>query len=252
MKKIISAASVGAVMIVLAAGVPAFAAPSFSPTNYALFGSSTYVNPGENSNQAVEITSNSSTSFGGIDYGFAGTSTLADVQHLATDYMFTAGSCAGGSPRFSIAVSNGSTTGNIFVYLGPSPNYTGCAANTWVSSGELVGNGTVDTSQLPGGSFYDTWAHAESAYGAYAVTDIAIVVDGGWALPATGQTVDIDNTTINSTVYTYEASGPTLTSQCKNGGWQNYTDANGNMFKNQGDCVSYVATGGKNGGSISP
>jgi hypothetical protein len=36
---------------------------------------------------------------------------------------------------------------------------------------------------------------------------------------------------------------PFLTSkdQCKNGGWRNY-----GAFKNQGDCVSFVATGGKN------
>jgi len=34
---------------------------------------------------------------------------------------------------------------------------------------------------------------------------------------------------------------PTSTAECKNGGWQLF----GN-FKNQGDCVSYVATGGKN------
>jgi len=34
--------------------------------------------------------------------------------------------------------------------------------------------------------------------------------------------------------------------QCKNGGWQSLTDANGTAFKNQGDCVSYVATGGRN------
>ncbi len=40
---------------------------------------------------------------------------------------------------------------------------------------------------------------------------------------------------------------PTSKDQCKNGGWQNYTDGNGTPFKNQGDCVSYVATGGKNG-----
>ena len=39
---------------------------------------------------------------------------------------------------------------------------------------------------------------------------------------------------------------PTSTDQCKDGGWQNYTDKNGTPFKNQGDCVAYVATGGKN------
>jgi len=35
---------------------------------------------------------------------------------------------------------------------------------------------------------------------------------------------------------------PTSTDECKKGGWQNF----GGLFKNQGDCVSYVATGGKN------
>jgi hypothetical protein len=34
---------------------------------------------------------------------------------------------------------------------------------------------------------------------------------------------------------------PTSKDQCKNGGWRNF-----GVFKNQGDCVSYVATGGKN------
>jgi hypothetical protein len=39
---------------------------------------------------------------------------------------------------------------------------------------------------------------------------------------------------------------PTSAGQCKKGGWQNLTDANGTKFKNQGDCVSYVSTHGKN------
>ena len=34
---------------------------------------------------------------------------------------------------------------------------------------------------------------------------------------------------------------PTSKDQCKNGGWRNY-----GVFKNQGDCVSFVATKGKN------
>jgi hypothetical protein len=37
---------------------------------------------------------------------------------------------------------------------------------------------------------------------------------------------------------------PTSAEQCKDGGWQDLTDVNGTSFKNQGDCVSYVATGG--------
>jgi hypothetical protein len=35
---------------------------------------------------------------------------------------------------------------------------------------------------------------------------------------------------------------PTSKDQCKNGGWRNF----GSLFRNQGDCVSFVATGGKN------
>ena len=38
-----------------------------------------------------------------------------------------------------------------------------------------------------------------------------------------------------------EPALPTLKEQCKNGGWKSY-----GVFKNQGDCVSFVATGGKN------
>jgi hypothetical protein len=46
------------------------------------------------------------------------------------------------------------------------------------------------------------------------------------------------------------ASNPVTTAdQCKNGGWQTLTDSQGAAFRNQGDCVSFVRTGGKNSAS---
>ena len=39
---------------------------------------------------------------------------------------------------------------------------------------------------------------------------------------------------------------PTTKDDCKNGGWQSYSDP---AFANQGDCVSFVATGGRSGGT---
>jgi hypothetical protein len=39
-------------------------------------------------------------------------------------------------------------------------------------------------------------------------------------------------------------TGPTSILQCMWGGWQDFSDLG---FKNQGDCVSYVVTGGRNG-----
>jgi hypothetical protein len=45
---------------------------------------------------------------------------------------------------------------------------------------------------------------------------------------------------------------PTSTDQCKKGGWQGLTDTKGTPFKNQGDCVSFVATGGTNAAGAPP
>jgi choice-of-anchor C domain-containing protein len=45
---------------------------------------------------------------------------------------------------------------------------------------------------------------------------------------------------------------PSDADQCKDGGWQALFDDHGNRFKNQGDCVSFVATKGKNLGSMVP
>lgn len=39
---------------------------------------------------------------------------------------------------------------------------------------------------------------------------------------------------------------PVVRDDCKHGGWRLLVDAQGRPFKNQGDCVSYVATGGRN------
>lgn len=39
---------------------------------------------------------------------------------------------------------------------------------------------------------------------------------------------------------------PTSKDQCMNNGWKSLVDGNGKSFKNQGDCVSFVATKGKN------
>jgi parallel beta-helix repeat protein len=44
-------------------------------------------------------------------------------------------------------------------------------------------------------------------------------------------------------------AAPTTADQCKNGGWMTLKDDQGHSFKNQGDCVSFVATKGKNKGA---
>ena len=214
-------------------------AASAAPT-YSLFGDATLLDPGHASDTAAQLRS-AGTGYGGVRFDTAAGMTVSQLHELSTDYMFTAGGCAGGAPRFQINVSGA----NIFVYIGPPPSYTGCSMNAWVDTGNLVTAASlVDTSQLAGGTFYDTWGAAQIRYGTNAITGIQLVTDGAWAVGGT-QTVLVDNVMINTTTYTFEGPAVTDKAQCTNGGWQTFTSAPG-PFKNQGDCVSFVATDGKN------
>jgi hypothetical protein len=218
-----------------------------APGDYSLFGDATRVHPGHNSDTAIQLrsvaTGPQTATFGGIDFDTPTGMTVNQLNNVSTDYMFTAGSCGGGAPRFQINVDGR----NVFAYIGPEPNYTTCAMNTWV-------NGTnelftfVDTSQFAGGTFYDTWSHFVALYGTHLITGIQLVTDGGWAVAGGTQTVRVDNVMINATTYTFEEVVASDKERCKNGGWEDFTSSPG-PFKNQGDCVSYFASGGKNKGS---
>jgi len=208
-------------------------------SGYSLFGNATLVSPGHNSNRAVQLVSDGNANpaiFSGIDFGVSPSLTINNLTDMSTDYNFTASSCGVGSPRFGITLAG--VSGTIFVYIGPPPNYTGCAAG-WTNSGELLTAASlVNRSQLPGGTFYDPWATAQTRYTGKQVTDIFLVSDYG---PTGAQTVLIDNTSINGTTVTYE---PDNKDDCKNGGWQNFTLAPG-PFTNQGQCVSHFASNGR-------
>jgi len=132
-----------------------------------------------------------------IDFDTPAGLTFSGITTLSTEYRLTENSCGGGSPRFQINVGGK----NVFVYLGPSPSFTGCAHNTWLSSGNLVGTSDacrVDTSQLSPGTQCSTWAAALALLGPQAVTGIQLVVDSGWFFPADKeQGAQIRNVAIN-------------------------------------------------------
>jgi len=227
--------SILAVAVALAA-VPVTAGAA---SGYSLFGDAQLVSPGNGSPTGVQMRSSTTIApnYGGIDFSVPSGTTFGSITNLSTDYMFTAGSCADGSPRFQINVDGV----NAFVYIGPPPNYTACAMNVWTNTGNLAAPANfVDTSQLPGGTFYDTFAAANLKYGTHAVTGIQLVIDAGFAFPGGTQTVVVDNVMINGTTFTFESK-----ESCKDGGWENFTSSPG-PFKNQGQCVSFFAGGDKN------
>jgi hypothetical protein len=178
-------------------GMAASASPVLAAGGFRLFGDAIRVHPGHDSRTAVQLRS-TGTGFGGIDFAVPSGLSLAQVINLGTDYHFSAASC--GAPRFQINIQGK----NAFVYIGPPPNYTRCLANVWVSTGNLTTPASfVDTSQLPGGTFYDTFASADLKYGSDTVTGIQLVTDAGWMFGT--QTVLVDNVMINAKTYTFES-----------------------------------------------
>lgn len=97
-----------------------------------------------------------------------------------------------------------------------------------------------------------TWAQIQSDYPGVSIraTDAFLGVRVGEPY-ANGYTENIDRivfgTVGDSTVFDFEpALSPADKADCKDGGWMSF---NAPAFRNQGDCVSYVASQGRSGGN---
>jgi hypothetical protein len=96
---------------------------------------------------------------------------------------------------------------------------------------------------VQGGDVLGFWATAGTACSTFTgqATDVSLA--GFGPQPAVGTTVTpavFPNYRSNISA-TLTAALPTTKDDCESGGWQSYP-----MFKNQGDCVSFVETCGKN------
>jgi hypothetical protein len=213
------------IVLLIAFAIPATAFAAISGTG----GGTTIAN-----GQAT-LVSNSTAPYSYISFNDLNGQPVANLTELSADVL--SASWGGGSPRFSVEVSNGTTNERIFVYLGDLPNLTsGATGETGNLLDDTLSGARVDSTQV-GGPFYGTWAQAISAatgsgYGT--ISNTSVVVDGGWAQTSGSQTVVLDAVSINGVVYNFTA---TAKSDCKDGNWQ----ALG--YKNQGACISFVETG---------
>lgn len=229
-------------------GLSLLATTAFAATTHSLVGDAAIV-AGGNPGNAAQIRSDATIapSFGGVSVVAGSPIPWASLTTLSTDFNVTDDNCGGGSPRVQIRVDttgDGISDGSVRVALGPSPSFTGCAAG-WQSTGNLIGNadaGRYDYSVF-GGSPFTTYSNAPAVVTAGQVVGVFVVVDGSWSAAATGgdgeQTVLVDNINVNGDITTFEPNVPTSKDQCKKDGWQGLEDANGQPFKNQGQCVSY-------------
>jgi hypothetical protein len=190
-----------AAMCVMVAFVPSAVAASGT-----LFGGASMSG---NQVKLVSDLSNASTAddFSGINFTGTGVTTFSSLTTLATKYNVTDDGCGGGSPRFQLNIDGK----NVFVYLGPSPSFTGCTLNTRVDSGNLIGNNDAcryDTSQIAPGTQCNTYAGTLALLGSHTVTGIQLVVDSGWFFADKEQTVLVCDIRINtSTVFPCEGAG---------------------------------------------
>lgn len=170
---------------------------------YNLFDNAHIVSGGNPVN-AVQLVSDTNPGWGGVNFTVPVGTNLGNLNTLSTDYKITVGNCGGGAPRFVLNYDNNPNT-NISIYIGPTPNFTGCTLDTWQNTTNLIGNSELryDTSQM-GGTFYDSYSHAVSLSGSHLLTGISLVVDGGWAVSGGIQTILFDNVVVNTDTYTFD------------------------------------------------
>lgn len=64
------------------------------------------------------------------------------------------------------------------------------------------------------------------------------------ALVAHAATLSVDAGVLQTQQTNFVFTPPQSEDDCKQGGWEHYTDTAGNDFRNQGACISYVNGGG--------
>lgn len=209
--------------------------------------------PGSPSNGALELTTNSTTA-SHIQYLHPTNTALADVSELEYSTKQISALLAGGDPSYQLAMCmtgiSGSTCNN-FTTLVYEPYENGVVTNgTWqnwdvmagqVWSSHSIGAGTCQLTKSQGEFVYSIAALQTACPNAVVA---AFGVNVGSNNPS--YDVEADLVDFNGTTYNFEPfAAVTNKDACKDGGWMKQVDAHDNGFKNQGDCVSFVASNGQ-------
>ncbi|HLL75508.1 MAG TPA: hypothetical protein VK421_09610 [Pyrinomonadaceae bacterium] len=194
--------------------------------------------------------------------GAVGTVSLdlpADVQaseltnELSLRYLFINRTCAGGSPRLQLAIDtdgDGDFDHNAFGYVGSQPFGSGCTTGAWTDQNMTDDVARWDLSQL-GGSQAMTWAQVLEFFNLpqfsnYQILSVTLVDDSASFAPGASGQAYYDQLVFGDCIYTDHDDSvlapPTNKDQCKDGGWRIFDNPS---FRNQGECVSFVASNGK-------
>jgi hypothetical protein len=155
---------------------------------------------------------------------------VGDVSDVSFDYECADGivdfCVTGGSPRVSIPIDTDAD--------GTTESYAFIDAANCGQTGDM--SGTVDLScpVFFGSTLYANWAAFAAANPTYRIATDAVpfvIADQ----PFRGTVSDVQLGQAEDVASDKD--------ECKDGGWEDMTRADGSSFKNQGDCIQYVNTG---------
>ncbi len=179
---------------------------------------------------------------------------LVDVAELSYFTKQNSATFVNGDPSYQVQVLLAGTTGFTTLVFEPYQNiaqgpvvpgvwqeWDVDAGQFWSSRTATCSGGSVVAGG--GGAPFYTLAQLQ------AMCPEAVVVAYGANVGSNnpGYDVETDLFNFNGTVYDFEPTlSPSSKDDCKKGGWQNF---NTPTFKNQGDCVSHVASNGRSSGN---
>jgi hypothetical protein len=181
-----------------------------------------------------------------FDWTVASSDTATPPQHRR-DFAFNAGyyddsDATGSGPRFVISASNTTGRANSFPKNPGRDPFAVTDAGWYTLQHTFRDDGgilAVDLSILDaGGAVLHTWTLSDPS------DTINGTVGGnryGWFATNEFPFLAIDNSRLD-----VQVGPPASKDECKKDGWRQF---NAPAFKNQGDCVSYVATHGRNPGN---
>lgn len=173
---------------------------------------------------------------------------LSDVSDLSYSTKQVSGPAVA-APSYQLLVDlNGTTTDGGFTTLVYEPYWNGTVqADTWqqwdVDEGQLWSSRTVtidgDCSVVAGAGGAPFYAIGDLQESCPDAEVLGFGVNVGTYNP--DYEVYTDGVVFNETLYDFQLDPvvPLSKDECKKGGWANFTDP---TFKNQGQCVSFVAT----------
>lgn len=166
---------------------------------------------------------------------------VSTLTELNFDYK-TGEHCGAGAPRFNLQLDQ----------AGSQNAFLGCASGTQTDAGNGYTHVVFDAAAIQAAVVAAGGTSSSTLYDMYIIFDEGTDTPTGGTIGTAGS-VHIDNISVNNSVVG-NATYPPSKEACKNGGWQNLMGTNGQSFKNQGDCVSYKATKGKNlpSGAMNP